>query len=192
MGLCPTPLQPCRTLQTSPRLSKYGEVSSGTTIPQQQALLHSLGSLNASPSLADINLHELQKTLDQQGLEIVENQKENMVGRKKLAESTRGTQLPNGAPGRVSAMAAHNPLDDLAQSSRRLQMKRKVPRSNRYSRVRTDWARSGHAGLDTEPTPRLQLTRARLMLSQSGPRSQKARSLTCTNCWPRRPIRSRF
>ncbi|KAK4054157.1 hypothetical protein OIV83_001183 [Microbotryomycetes sp. JL201] len=37
----------------------------------------------------DINLHELQKTLDKQGLEIVENQKENMVGRKKLAEQTR-------------------------------------------------------------------------------------------------------
>lgn len=41
--------------------------------------------------LADINLHELQKTLDKQGIEIVENQKENMVGRKKLAEQTRGT-----------------------------------------------------------------------------------------------------
>lgn len=38
----------------------------------------------------DINLHSLQKTLDKQGLEIVDNQKENMVGRKKLAESTRG------------------------------------------------------------------------------------------------------
>lgn len=38
----------------------------------------------------DINLGELQKTLDKQGLEIVENQKENMVGRKKLAEQTRG------------------------------------------------------------------------------------------------------
>ncbi|ORY89725.1 CASP C terminal-domain-containing protein [Leucosporidium creatinivorum] len=37
----------------------------------------------------DINLHELQKTLDKQGIEIVENQKENMVGRKKLAEQTR-------------------------------------------------------------------------------------------------------
>lgn len=35
-------------------------------------------------------MHELQKTLDKQGIEIVENQKENMVGRKKLAEQTRG------------------------------------------------------------------------------------------------------
>ncbi len=39
---------------------------------------------------AEINLHELQKTLDKQGLEIVENQKDNLVGRKKLAEQTRG------------------------------------------------------------------------------------------------------
>ena len=39
----------------------------------------------------EINLAELQKTLDRQGLEIVENQKEGMVGRKKLAEQTRGT-----------------------------------------------------------------------------------------------------
>lgn len=38
----------------------------------------------------DINLSELQKTLDSQGLEIIDNQKENMVGRKKLAEQTRG------------------------------------------------------------------------------------------------------
>ncbi|GAA6034575.1 hypothetical protein JCM8097_005404 [Rhodosporidiobolus ruineniae] len=37
----------------------------------------------------EIALHELQRTLDAQGLEIVENQKENMVGRKKLAEQTR-------------------------------------------------------------------------------------------------------
>jgi len=35
-------------------------------------------------------LSELQKILDSQGLEIVENQKEGMVGRKKLAEQTRG------------------------------------------------------------------------------------------------------
>ncbi|EJD02863.1 uncharacterized protein FOMMEDRAFT_156221 [Fomitiporia mediterranea MF3/22] len=34
----------------------------------------------------DINLAELQKTLDAQGIEIVENQKENVVGRKALAE----------------------------------------------------------------------------------------------------------
>lgn len=39
---------------------------------------------------ADINLGDLQKTLDAQGLEIIDNQKENMMGRKKLAEQTRG------------------------------------------------------------------------------------------------------
>ena len=42
---------------------------------------------------AEIALHDLQRTLDQQGLEIVDNQKENMVGRKALAEKTRGTSI---------------------------------------------------------------------------------------------------
>ncbi|KAK4689850.1 homeobox protein cut-like, partial [Tremellales sp. Uapishka_1] len=37
----------------------------------------------------EINLSELQKSLDSTAMELVENQKENMVGRKKLAESTR-------------------------------------------------------------------------------------------------------
>ncbi|KAF8555300.1 hypothetical protein OG21DRAFT_1411064 [Imleria badia] len=36
-----------------------------------------------------IKLHELQKTLDAQGIEIVENQKENVVSRKGLAERTK-------------------------------------------------------------------------------------------------------
>ncbi|KAF8441612.1 CASP C terminal-domain-containing protein [Boletus edulis BED1] len=36
-----------------------------------------------------INLHELQKTLDAQGIEIVENQKENVLSRKGLAERTK-------------------------------------------------------------------------------------------------------
>lgn len=38
-----------------------------------------------------MNLHELQKTLDAQGIEIVENQKENVLSRKGLAERTKGT-----------------------------------------------------------------------------------------------------
>lgn len=38
----------------------------------------------------DINLAELQKTLDQQGLELVENQKESVIGRKALADKTKG------------------------------------------------------------------------------------------------------
>ncbi|CED82054.1 Transcription factor/CCAAT displacement protein CDP1 [Phaffia rhodozyma] len=37
----------------------------------------------------DINLTDLQKSLDTTALELVENQKENVVGRKKLAEQTR-------------------------------------------------------------------------------------------------------
>ncbi|GAA5824549.1 hypothetical protein JCM11251_000470 [Rhodosporidiobolus azoricus] len=49
-------------------------------------------STNFSAALSvwkDIALTGLQRTLDTQGLEIVENQKENLVGRKKLAEQTR-------------------------------------------------------------------------------------------------------
>ncbi|KIM69039.1 hypothetical protein SCLCIDRAFT_1208454, partial [Scleroderma citrinum Foug A] len=36
-----------------------------------------------------INLHELQKTLDAQGVEVVENQKENVLSRKSLSERTK-------------------------------------------------------------------------------------------------------
>lgn len=39
-----------------------------------------------------IQLSNLQKELDQQGLAIVEKQKDGLVSRKKLAEQTRGTQ----------------------------------------------------------------------------------------------------
>jgi hypothetical protein len=38
----------------------------------------------------DISLAELQKTLDAQGIEVVENQKESVVGRKALADKTKG------------------------------------------------------------------------------------------------------
>lgn len=47
---------------------------------------------NFSGALAtwrDINLSELQKTLDDQGIELVENQKESVVGRKALADRTK-------------------------------------------------------------------------------------------------------
>ncbi|KAI6157475.1 CASP C terminal-domain-containing protein [Pisolithus tinctorius] len=47
---------------------------------------------NFSGALAtwkSVNLHELQKTLDAQGIEIVENQKENVLSRKGLAERTK-------------------------------------------------------------------------------------------------------
>lgn len=38
-----------------------------------------------------MNLSELQKTLDAQGIELVENQKESVVGRKALADKTKGS-----------------------------------------------------------------------------------------------------
>ncbi|PVG01219.1 hypothetical protein CPB86DRAFT_773346 [Serendipita vermifera] len=47
---------------------------------------------NFSDALAawkEINLGELQKTLDAQGVELVENQKESVIGRKGLADKTR-------------------------------------------------------------------------------------------------------
>ncbi|PSR81187.1 hypothetical protein PHLCEN_2v6522 [Hermanssonia centrifuga] len=40
-------------------------------------------------SYTDISLSELQKTLDVQGIEVVENQKESVVGRKALADRTK-------------------------------------------------------------------------------------------------------
>ena len=43
----------------------------------------------------EVNLTELQKTLDAQGIEIVENQKESVVGRKALADRTKGTYRLN-------------------------------------------------------------------------------------------------
>ncbi|EJD42675.1 hypothetical protein AURDEDRAFT_145653 [Auricularia subglabra TFB-10046 SS5] len=51
-----------------------------------------MASHNFSDALAtwkEINLSELQKTLDAQGIEIVENQKESVVGRKALADRTK-------------------------------------------------------------------------------------------------------
>jgi homeobox protein cut-like len=46
-----------------------------------------------SPALdvfTEIDLAETQKQLDKTALELVESQKENLIGRKKLAEQTRG------------------------------------------------------------------------------------------------------
>ena len=40
----------------------------------------------------EINLSELQKTLDVQGEELVDSQKESLVGRKALAEKTKGQE----------------------------------------------------------------------------------------------------
>ena len=46
--------------------------------------------LHVLTHILDINLAELQKTLDAQGIELVDNQKESVVGRKALAEKTKG------------------------------------------------------------------------------------------------------
>ncbi|KAL7418489.1 hypothetical protein Q5752_006947 [Cryptotrichosporon argae] len=60
-----------------------------------------MAEANFSAALAtwkEINLSELQTSLDATAAEIVENQKENMVGRKKLAEQTREfRKLPDDA-----------------------------------------------------------------------------------------------
>jgi hypothetical protein len=40
---------------------------------------------------SDINLNELQKTLDTQSIELVDSQKESIIGRKALAEKTKGS-----------------------------------------------------------------------------------------------------
>ncbi|MBW0526833.1 hypothetical protein O181_066548 [Austropuccinia psidii MF-1] len=47
------------------------------------------GFSQALATWREINLSSLQKTLDASGLEIVENQKDSLLGRKKLAEQTR-------------------------------------------------------------------------------------------------------
>lgn len=49
----------------------------------------------------DINLAGLQRELDKTALDLVEQQKEGLVGRKKLAEQTRGSppgSLPRAHP----------------------------------------------------------------------------------------------
>ncbi|KAK4054374.1 hypothetical protein OIO90_003607 [Microbotryomycetes sp. JL221] len=82
-------------------------------------------STNFSAALkvwGDINLHELQKVLDKQGLEIVENQKENMVGRKKLAEQTREfKKVPDESKGpafKTLLKAYQGEIDNLTRRSK--------------------------------------------------------------------------
>jgi homeobox protein cut-like len=53
-------------------------------------VLHTPMSFVCSHITPDIDLSELQKTLDAQGIEVVENQKESVVGRKALADKTKG------------------------------------------------------------------------------------------------------
>ena len=56
-------------------------------------------------ALAAVGLGALQKELDKQGLDILENQRESMATRKQLADLTRGMALagkPPWAPARAT------------------------------------------------------------------------------------------
>jgi len=77
--------------------------------------------------VSEINLAELQKTLDAQGLELVENQKENVLGRKALADRTKGGLFP------CQYMVIGF---DKLQNSRRYPTARSLTRSRAYSKVR--------------------------------------------------------
>jgi hypothetical protein len=74
--------------------------------------------------MLEINLTELQKTLDSQGLELVENQKESVVGRKALADKTKG---------KLSTFCASKHMFPFSgQTSRRYPMRRRLTRSRAY------------------------------------------------------------
>ncbi|KAG6898156.1 hypothetical protein C0992_004143, partial [Termitomyces sp. T32_za158] len=71
----------------------------------------------------DINLTELQKTLDAQGIELVDNQKESVVGRKALADKTKGrfkklpeVEKPNAFKGLLKAYQTE--IDNLTKRSK--------------------------------------------------------------------------
>ncbi|WWC64644.1 uncharacterized protein I303_107255 [Kwoniella dejecticola CBS 10117] len=71
----------------------------------------------------EINLSELQKSLDSTALDLVENQKENLVGRKKLAEQTREfKKLPDDAEKfsaiKVLLKAYQGEIDSLTRRSK--------------------------------------------------------------------------
>ncbi|KAH7108574.1 CASP C terminal-domain-containing protein [Auriculariales sp. MPI-PUGE-AT-0066] len=79
---------------------------------------------NFSDALAtwkEINLSELQKTLDEQGLEIVENQKESVLGRKSLADRTKEfKKIPDEAKveafkGLLKGMSYQTEIDSLTR-----------------------------------------------------------------------------
>lgn len=79
---------------TAPSATNSGPTTT-TSVKQDvsTAQLHLGSEANFSTALTtwkEINLSDLQKTLDTTALELVESQKESMVGRKKLAEQTRG------------------------------------------------------------------------------------------------------
>ncbi|KAG6920313.1 hypothetical protein DXG01_005082 [Tephrocybe rancida] len=70
----------------------------------------------------DINLSELQKTLDIQGIELVDNQKESVVGRKALADKTKefkklpDVEKPNAFKGLLKAYQTE--IDNLTKRSK--------------------------------------------------------------------------
>ncbi|KAG6833536.1 hypothetical protein H0H87_005187 [Tephrocybe sp. NHM501043] len=70
----------------------------------------------------DINLSELQKTLDVQGIELVDNQKESVVGRKALADKTKEfkklpeVEKPNAFKGLLKAYQTE--IDNLTKRSK--------------------------------------------------------------------------
>jgi hypothetical protein len=72
--------------------------------------VHGLLSLLRLIGPLDINLSELQKTLDAQGIQLVDNQKESVVGRKALADKTKGTLLwlLHARAGLISAQSSRN------------------------------------------------------------------------------------
>jgi len=69
-----------------------------------------------------INLVELQKTLDEQGLKIINNQKESLASRKQLAEQTRDfKKLPNDeklAKFKFLLKAYQNEIDNITKRSK--------------------------------------------------------------------------
>lgn len=66
---------------------------SGALATWKSTWVYTCVDLACSPIVTDINLSELQKTLDTQGIEVVENQKESVVGRKALADKTKGRDI---------------------------------------------------------------------------------------------------
>lgn len=78
-------LQPWQTKETSQVLLQHGEV-----FDAYSSQFHDL----RNPQ--DINLSELQKTLDAQGIEVVDTQKTSLIGRKELAEKTKGPAYDTG------------------------------------------------------------------------------------------------
>ena len=78
---------------TSTQPPKWLQLTISQTLSQRGKVLGKVSGPTPRGSHVppEINLAELQKTLDTQGIEVVNNQKESLVGRKALADRTRGT-----------------------------------------------------------------------------------------------------